>query len=97
MKQLSQYKLFFIIMFSMLFSTNAAADYSKSFESDDRTGDHKPYGIYLAYGGGIAKGVKLDRAEIIDLAPTILYAFNTPIPDDMDGKVMKEIFEFPLL
>ena len=32
MKQLSQYKLFFIIMFSMLFSTNAAADYSKTFE-----------------------------------------------------------------
>lgn len=32
MKQLSLYKLIFISIFSMLFSTNAAADYSKTFE-----------------------------------------------------------------
>ena len=32
MKQSSLYKLFFTIMFGTLFSTNAAADYSKTFE-----------------------------------------------------------------
>jgi arylsulfatase A-like enzyme len=30
---------------------------------------------------------------VYDIAPTILHIFGIPIPEDMDGRVLKEIFE----
>jgi arylsulfatase A-like enzyme len=29
----------------------------------------------------------------VDLTPTILYAMGQPVPDDMDGRVLTELFE----
>lgn len=57
------------------------------------TGVHKPQGIFLACGPGIKKGIEIEGAKIYDLAPTILHIFDIPIPKDMDGRVLKEIFE----
>ena len=54
---------------------------------------HERYGIFLAYGPDIKKGVEIQDAKIYDLAPTILHIFGTPIPKDMDGRVLKEIFK----
>jgi predicted AlkP superfamily phosphohydrolase/phosphomutase len=56
------------------------------------TGTHRMEGIFIAFGEGIKKGIRIKRARIIDLAPTILNMMNTPIPIDMDGKVLEEIF-----
>jgi len=50
-------------------------------------------GIFLAYGENIKRGKKLEGVEIIDIAPTILYLLGIPVPKDMDGKVLIEIFE----
>jgi len=50
-------------------------------------------GIFLAYGHDIKKGKKLDDIKIVDIAPTILHIMGVPIPKDMDGRVLKEIFE----
>jgi predicted AlkP superfamily phosphohydrolase/phosphomutase len=50
-------------------------------------------GIFLAYGDGIKKGVKLTGVSILDIAPTILYVMGIPVPTDIDGRVLKEIFE----
>ena len=44
-------------------------------------------------GMGIQTGGDMEGAEIIDLAPTILYALGEPIPSDMDGVVLKGAFE----
>ncbi|MBO8180930.1 MAG: alkaline phosphatase family protein [Archaeoglobus sp.] len=55
-------------------------------------GDHRLNGIFLAYGPGIKKGQRID-AKIYDIAPTILHIFGLPIPNDMDGGVLTEIFE----
>jgi len=53
---------------------------------------HTLRGIFLAYGKGIKKGQKVN-ARIYDIAPTILHIFGLPIPNDMDGRVLMEIFE----
>ena len=55
--------------------------------------DHALNGIFLAYGPGVKKGNKIENAKIYDIAPTILHILGSPIPNDMDGKVLKEIFE----
>jgi predicted AlkP superfamily phosphohydrolase/phosphomutase len=53
---------------------------------------HRLYGVFMAYGKDIKQGVKLQGAHIMDLAPTVLYLLNEPIPDCMDGKVLTTIF-----
>lgn len=55
--------------------------------------ENKKEGICLFYGNDIKKGLKLNGVKIVDLAPTILHLMNIPVPNDMDGRVLKEIFE----
>ena len=62
------------------------------YETDLRTGNHTPFGIFIAKGKNIKSGLEIKNAEIIDLAPTILHLMGSPIPKDMDGKVLEEIF-----
>lgn len=54
---------------------------------------HDIKGIFLAYGPDIKKGVKIENVKIYDIAPTILNMFGIPIPKDIDGRVLKEIFK----
>ncbi len=58
---------------------------------DHRTGHHSPYGIFFAKGRSITPGTRLarDEASIMDLAPTVLYLIGLPVPDDMDGSVLR--------
>jgi predicted AlkP superfamily phosphohydrolase/phosphomutase len=56
------------------------------------SGHHRPDGIVILAGEGIHAGVKLEGANIMDLAPTILYAMGVPIPSDMDGRLLAEAF-----
>lgn len=57
------------------------------------SGSHIPQGLFMAYGRDIKQeGTKLSDLKIYDITPTILYAMNTPIPEDMDGRVLDEIF-----
>ncbi|KXB02676.1 hypothetical protein AKJ45_03360, partial [candidate division MSBL1 archaeon SCGC-AAA261F19] len=55
--------------------------------------DHIQDGIFLGYGPNIKEGKEIKGSQLIDLAPTILHAFGLPVPDSMDGKVLKEIFK----
>ena len=57
------------------------------------SGCHRLHGILLASGPAVRQRIKLDGARIIDLAPTILYRMGLPVPDDMDGRVLTEMFE----
>jgi len=56
------------------------------------TGTHRMEGIFIGYGRDIRNGLHVSNARIIDIAPTILNLMNVPIPDDMDGRVLTEIF-----
>lgn len=57
------------------------------------SGIHRDYGILIGIGNHIKRGGFLKEANIIDVAPTILYRLGVPIPSDMDGRVLFEIFE----
>lgn len=74
---------------TFLFSSNELFSEPKTFKS----GDHSIHGVLMAYGPDIKPGVKVRNAEIYDLAPTILYTHGVPIPKDMDGRILKEIFK----
>jgi predicted AlkP superfamily phosphohydrolase/phosphomutase len=56
------------------------------------TGTHRPFGIFLAYGPQIKKGETISTATQYDITPTLLYLQGHPIPNDMDGKVLTDIF-----
>jgi len=59
------------------------------------SGTHRQQGILIASGPGIRPGPLTRPARITDLAPTILAACGLPVPDDMDGRVLTELFEVP--
>lgn len=56
------------------------------------TGTHTMDGVFIARGPGIKRGYRVEKARILDIAPTILRLFGVPLPGDMDGRVLEEIF-----
>jgi predicted AlkP superfamily phosphohydrolase/phosphomutase len=61
------------------------------------SGNHKMDGILLSSGKYVKKaGASLDSSpRLVDLAPTILQYLGYAIPEDMDGRVLTELFEWP--
>jgi predicted AlkP superfamily phosphohydrolase/phosphomutase len=57
------------------------------------SGSHRPDGIFIAHGRGIKCGNIVQYARIIDIAPSVLYLMGIPISEDMDGRVLTEIFD----
>jgi predicted AlkP superfamily phosphohydrolase/phosphomutase len=55
-----------------------------------KSGTHRKEGVLIIHGSGIQKG-KIE-ARIYDIAPTLLYMFDQPIPNDLDGHVLLKIF-----
>lgn len=62
----------------------------------DRSGDHRMEGIFIANGPSFKTGT-LNGASVLDIAPTLLYLHNSPIPTAMDGSVLTELFARPIL
>lgn len=56
------------------------------------SGMHRDYGLLMMRGKGVKKSAAMQDAAIEDLAPTILYAMGLPIPQDMDGRPLTEVF-----
>jgi predicted AlkP superfamily phosphohydrolase/phosphomutase len=56
-------------------------------------GTHRRDGILIAHGKPFRKGIEVEGARLIDMAPTILHLMGQPAPDDMDGRVLEELFE----
>jgi predicted AlkP superfamily phosphohydrolase/phosphomutase len=56
-------------------------------------GTHRRDGILIAYGAPFKKGVEIRGARLIDMAPTILHLMGQLVPEDMDGRVLEELFE----
>jgi predicted AlkP superfamily phosphohydrolase/phosphomutase len=60
--------------------------------ADYLQGRHCPDGILVAVGADIAAGATMTGASVLDLVPTLLYALGLPIPDDVDGRALSELF-----
>jgi predicted AlkP superfamily phosphohydrolase/phosphomutase len=74
----------------------AVAPYrSRMFEPTGwASGEHSMQGIFLACGAHLKNGgQRIDGARLLDILPTVLHALGLPVPDDVDGKVLVEIFE----
>jgi predicted AlkP superfamily phosphohydrolase/phosphomutase len=56
------------------------------------SGIHKREGILIVHGPDINQGAAIEGARIYDIAPTILHMFGLPVPTDMDGEVLHQIF-----
>lgn len=52
------------------------------------SGDHRMDGFVGMLGSEIKRGAKIENANIMDIAPTILYLMGLPIPSDLDGHVL---------
>jgi predicted AlkP superfamily phosphohydrolase/phosphomutase len=56
------------------------------------SGSHRMDGIFIAEGPDIVQDQKLENANLVDLAPTILHMLDLPVPSEMDGQVLTQIF-----
>jgi predicted AlkP superfamily phosphohydrolase/phosphomutase len=57
------------------------------------TGDHRLDGILIAAGPAFQTGAEPQGAALLDVAPTVLHLLGVPVPQDMDGRVLSELFE----
>jgi predicted AlkP superfamily phosphohydrolase/phosphomutase len=58
----------------------------------DISGDHGEYGI-LAIAGGPVRIGRIESADLLDVAPTLLHLLGLPIADDIDGELVTAIFD----
>lgn len=57
--------------------------------------EHRQFGIFAAKGPGIRQDGQVFGASLIDICPTLLHLFGLPVGEDMDGKVLIDIYENP--
>jgi len=53
-------------------------------------GSHRLDGVFIMAGGPVRRGNPFTGAQIIDVAPTVLYLMGHPIPAVMDGRPLTE-------
>jgi predicted AlkP superfamily phosphohydrolase/phosphomutase len=56
------------------------------------SGMHRDYGMLIMSGPGVRKDHAIEAAAIHDIAPTVLHTMGLPVPADMDGRVLAEVF-----
>lgn len=57
------------------------------------TGTHHPEGILIAGGPGIEQQQLDEPLAMVDVGPTLLHLLGLPIPEDLEGRVVTELFE----
>lgn len=73
-------------------------DIERSDSMVNRSGSHRDNGVFIISGKAIDSAKEnLGDISILDLAPTILYLLDLPVPVDMDGKICLQCFKKGLL
>jgi predicted AlkP superfamily phosphohydrolase/phosphomutase len=63
--------------------------YVRDARQPDGSGYHRPEGIFIGHGPGLRKTREV-RAELVDIAPTVLALMGIAVPAEMDGRVIEE-------
>jgi hypothetical protein len=50
-------------------------------------------GVLIMVGKPFRKGVAIEGASILDIAPTVLYLLGLPVPRDMEGTILRPAFD----
>jgi predicted AlkP superfamily phosphohydrolase/phosphomutase len=64
---------------------------SSAQNEHERSGDHRTDGIFIASGPSFETG-SIMGTSVLDIAPTLLYLHDSPIPTVMDGSVVTRAF-----
>ncbi len=56
---------------------------------------HHPSGVLITAGKGIQPRRNGLQPTLVDVAPTVLHALGLPVPTDMEGRVLQEVFASP--
>lgn len=62
------------------------------FDADTAAASHRPEGIVLASGPGVASGAHIEDATVVDVLPTLLHALGEQVPAAADGEVVRDVF-----
>jgi len=54
--------------------------------------EHRTFGILLGSRGPFAEGQTVFGARLLDICPTVLHFFDLPVGEDMEGRVLMELF-----
>jgi predicted AlkP superfamily phosphohydrolase/phosphomutase len=61
--------------------------------SDVTAGIHHPDGVLYLYGAGVKHDTVIAPKHVYDVAPTILSFMGVPLPNDLDGKAITDVYE----
>lgn len=64
--------------------------------SHSYVGSHRAEGVVVLHGPSAVAGGTL-TADLVDIAPTLLYLLGAPIPSDLDGRLLSEAIDPALL
>jgi hypothetical protein len=53
---------------------------------------HRPQGVIAACGPGFKTDELVFGARLLDIAPTVLHYFGLPVGEDMEGRVLEDVF-----
>ena len=59
-------------------------------------GTHRPEGVFVASGPGVKRGNRIE-ARLVDCAPTLLAMLGLRVPAEMEGRVVSELFDRPVV
>ena len=71
------------------YETNVTSSTSRASHGTPYYYDRHVPMIFL--GGTIRPGVSDDRVATVDVAPTLAWLIGTPVPDDLDGRVLESL------
>jgi len=55
-------------------------------------GNHEPEGILIMKGPGLLASQRISNAVLIDIVPTVLRWLDLPVPKDVEGRCLEEVF-----
>lgn len=55
--------------------------------------EHRQFGIFAAKGPDLRRDERIYGASVLDVCPTLLHLFGLAVGEDMDGKVLLDLYE----